>query len=239
MMSGRSVRPRPGQDWAETEPAQLTHRWSRAIVAVSAAAVAALLGTHLAATFLYNAPTNPVSQRYANQIQGWMEPLFNQNWRLFAPNPLSENVSVQARATLANGQMTGWFDLSAQDRAAVLHDPVPGHIAENELRNAWFEWADTHEANGAPSDVAAPLMQRYLLNIVVQRLQTRAVGTISSVQVRAVTTLIPGPDRTAAQTAAQTRTLNWWPVPADASSLPSLPSSPSADAPSSPIGGVK
>ena len=236
MIPGRSVRLRPDQYRVATEPAQLTRRWSRAIVATSTAVVATVLVAHLAATFLYDAPTNPVSERYAHQIQGWMEPLFNQNWRLFAPNPLSENVSVQARAALTNGQLTGWLDLPAQDSAAVLHDPVPGHIAENELRNAWFEWADTHEANGAPSDVAAPLMQRYLLNIVVQRLQARTNGTISSVQVRAVTTLIPGPDRTAAQTTAQIRTLDWWPVPADPSSPPS---SPSADIPSSPVGGAK
>ena len=37
-------------------------------------------------------------------------------------------------------------------------------------------------------------------------------GTISSVQIRAITTLIPGPGRTAAQTAPQTRTLDWWTV---------------------------
>lgn len=203
-------------------PVRLVHRWSRTLVAVAASVVAAVLGVHLTATFLYNAPSNPVSQRYATQIQGWMQPLFTQNWWLFAPNPLSENVSVQARATLsANGRVTGWFDLSAQDSAAVRHDPVPGHIAENALRNAWFEWADTHEANGDPNDPTAPIMQRYLLNLVAQRLHEQVAGPISSVQVRAVTTLIPGPGRTPAETAPQTRTLAWWTVPADASSLPS------------------
>src|SRR5258708_632570 len=101
-------------------PAPLTRRWSRALVAGTAVAVAAVLGIHLAATFLYNAPSNPVSQRYAKQVQWWMEPLFNQNWRLFAPNPISENVSVQARASLSpDGRLTGWIDLSAQDEAAV------------------------------------------------------------------------------------------------------------------------
>jgi Family of unknown function (DUF5819) len=204
----------PGIPDPEGRPAPLTRRWSRALVAGTAAAVVAVLGGHLAATFLYNAPANPVSQHYAKQIQWWMEPLFDQNWRLFAPNPISENVTVQARASLsADGAVTGWFDLSAQDDAAVLHDPVPGHIAENGLRNAWFQWLATHDDNGDPTAADAAVMQRYLLNVVLDRLHGSVSAAIGSVQIRAVTTLIPGPGRTAAQTAPQTRTLDWWTVP--------------------------
>jgi len=194
-------------------PAPLTRRWSRALVAGTTVAVAAVVGVHLSATFFYNAPSNPVSQRYVTQIDWWMDPLFTQNWRLFAPNPISENVTVQARASLApNGVVTGWIDLSAQDQAAVLGDPVPGHIAENGLRNAWFNWDSTHGQNGDPTTANADVMQHYLLNIVLDRLRGQVGGTISSLQIRTITTLIPGPGRTAAQTAPQTRTLDWWTV---------------------------
>jgi hypothetical protein len=197
-------------------PAPLTRRWSRALVAGTAVAAVAVLGAHLAATFLYNAPANPLSQRYAKQVQWWIEPLFDQNWRLFAPNPISENVSVQARASLdPDGRVTGWVDLSAQDRAAVLHDPIPGHLAENGLRNAWFQWLETHDDNGDPTAHDASVMQSYLLNLVLGRLRGQVGATIGSVQIRAVTTLLPGPGRTAAQTAPQTRTLTWWTVPAE------------------------
>ncbi len=198
--------PAPGQP-----PAPLTRRWSRALVAGTTLAVAAVLGVHLSATFFYNAPTNPVSQRYAKQLHWWMDPLFTQNWRLFAPNPISENVRVQARASLTpDGHVTDWIDLTAQDEAAVLGDPVPGHIAENGLRNAWFEWVATHNDNGDPTAGNADIMQRYLLNLVLDKLHGRVGDAIGSVQVRAITTLIPGPGRTAAQTAPQTRTLTWW-----------------------------
>lgn len=194
-------------------PAPLTRRWSRALVAGTTAAVVAAVGAHLSATFFYNAPTNPVSQRYVKQIDWWMDPLFTQNWRLFAPNPISENVTVQVRASLApNGVVTGWMDLTAQDEAAVLDDPIPGHIAENGLRNAWFNWESTHGDNGDPTAGNADIMQHYLLNIVLDRLHGQVGGTISSVQIRAITTLIAGPGRTAAQTAPQTRTLDWWTV---------------------------
>jgi hypothetical protein len=215
-------------------PAPLTRHWSRALVAGTAVAVVAVLGAHLSATFLYNAPANPLSQRYAKQVQRWMEPLFSQNWHLFAPNPLSENVSVQARASLApDGRLTGWVDLSAQDRAAVLGDPVPGHLVENELRNAWFEWLATHDAGGEPTGDKAAIMQRYLLNVVVDRMRGQAAGPIGSVQIRAITTLIPGPGRTAAQTAPQTRTLDWWTVPAGVDANAESGSDPGSGSPGS------
>ncbi len=193
-------------------PRPLTRRWSRSLVGGMTLAVVAVVIVHLAATFLYNAPANPVSQRYAKSVHWWMEPLFSQNWRLFAPNPFSENVEIDARASLdPDGRTTGWVNLSAQDEAAVLGDPVPGHITENELRNAWFQWMGTHDGNGNPTGTNAAVMQQYLLNVVLERLRGHVGGgVIGSVQIRAITTLIPGPGRTAAQTAPQTRTLDWW-----------------------------
>ncbi len=196
-------------------PVPLTRRWSRALVAGTFVAVLAVLFTHLAATFLYNAPTNPVSARYTKQIHWWMDPLFTQNWRLFAPDPISENVRIEARASLRpDGRATGWVDLSGQDQAEVLDNPVPGHIAENGLRNAWFQWAGTHDGSGNPTGGDADLYQTYLKNLVLDKLHGTlgADAQVGSVQIRAVTTLIPGPGRTARQTAPQTRTLDWWAV---------------------------
>ena len=188
--------------------------WSRALVAGTTVTVGAVAAVHLSATFLYNAPANPVSQRYAPQVDWWMNPLFAQNWRLFAPNPISENVAVQARASLRpDGRPTAWFDLSARDDAATVGDPVPGHVTQNTVRNAWFSWAGSHGPNGDPTAPDASVMQTYLLGVVVDRLRPLAPGAIGSVQIRVVTTLIPGPGRTAAQTVPQTRTLDWWEVP--------------------------
>jgi hypothetical protein len=194
-----------------------TRWWSRALVAGTAVAVGAVAAVHLAATFLYNAPANPVSQRYQKQVDGWMNPLFQQNWRLFAPNPISENVDVQARASLGpDGRDTGWFDLSALDQRAEAGNPAPDHVLQNSLRNGWFGWTGSHDANGNPTTPDAGTLQAYLQALVLSRVQPLVGAAIGSVQIRAVTTLLPGPGRTAAQTAPQVRTLDWWTVSAGA-----------------------
>jgi hypothetical protein len=183
------------------------------LVAGTVVLVGVVVAWHLTASFLYNAPANPVSQRYAEQIDGWMDPLFAQDWQLFAPNPFSENIDIQARGALAaTGRTTAWYDLSAVDAVAELDDPAPTHLTENGLRNAWLEWSGTHDAGGNPTGPDAAIAQQYLLGFARSRLAAAVPAPLGSVQLRIITTLIPGPGRSAAQTAAQVRELTWWPL---------------------------
>ena len=185
--------------------------WSRALVAAAALVIAVLVGTQLVAVFLYNAPDNTVSKRYSAQISWWMNPLQNQNWQLFAPNPISENVEVDARASVGpSAGLTPWLDLSAIDQATTVGNPAPSHMTMNALRNAWREFEVTHSTDGRPSTSLAGAAQQYLQNLVLGYLRPRESGSIDSIQVRFVVTLIPGSGRTAAQTAPQTQTLDWW-----------------------------
>ncbi|HEX4787168.1 MAG TPA: DUF5819 family protein [Actinospica sp.] len=194
-------------------PRRPGRRWSRALVGATAAATAVVVATQLAATFLYNAPANPISRRYQAQVSWWMDPLLNQNWQLFAPNPISENLELDARASLgATAAVTPWLNISAIDQANTVDDPAPGHLTMNALRNAWREYATTHGSTGLPDSPLAGTAQQYLQNLVLGYLRPRESGTIDSVQVRFVVTLIPGPGRSAAQTAPQTQTLSWWVV---------------------------
>jgi hypothetical protein len=187
--------------------------WSRALVGAAALVIAALVAAQLAATFLYNAPSNVVSKRYAAQISWWMNPLLTQNWQLFAPNPISENVTVDARASVGDGAaVTPWLDLSAIDQAATTGNPAPSHLTMNGLRNAWREYAGTHGSSGQPTSALAATTQQYLQNLVLDYLRPREPGPIDSIQVRFVITLIPGSGRSAAQLAPQTQTLTWWVV---------------------------
>src|SRR5262245_19568400 len=73
---------------------------------------------HLAMLFLWNAPQNLARERLGAPMHTWISPLFLQNWRLFAPNPRSENIHmlVQARISLPGGvKETPWVDLTKQD----------------------------------------------------------------------------------------------------------------------------
>lgn len=192
-------------------PRRPARRWSRALVGATAAATAVVVAGQFAAAFLYNAPANPISRAYRAEVSWWMNPLQDQNWQLFAPNPISENVEVDARMSVGpSATVTPWTDLSALDQAATNGNPAPSHLTMNGLRNAWREYAETHDAAGLPDSPLASTAQQYLQNLVLGRLRPGESGRIDSVQVRFVVTLIPGPGRSAAQTAPQTQTLQWW-----------------------------
>lgn len=202
------------EDAAFEEPAP-SRRWSRALVAAAAVLVLVVTAVQLSGMFFYNAPANPVSTRYAQQLRDWMQPLFDQNWHLFAPNPYSENVEIEARASVAGtGRTTPWFDLSARDRAQLTGDPAPGHELQNSLRNAWLDWNATHDGNGDPTAATGNDLQQYLLNLVAARLAPLVGAPIGSVEIRVTVTLLPLPGRTKAETAPQTRDLGWWTVAA-------------------------
>ena len=48
--------------------------------------------------FLHVAPSNTVTKQHGTAIDDWIYPEFEQNWKLFAPNPLQQNIAVQVRA---------------------------------------------------------------------------------------------------------------------------------------------
>lgn len=72
---------------------------------------------HFTMTFLYVAPINPISLDLNAQISYYMEPLFQQNWRLFAPNPVSEErgMLVRARIKQVDGNIleTEFYDFTS------------------------------------------------------------------------------------------------------------------------------
>ncbi|MBD1373138.1 hypothetical protein IC620_12310 [Hazenella sp. IB182357] len=67
---------------------------------------------HLMFTVLYLTPFNPVKAKYSFVINGYMEPVFSQNWRLFAPNPASTNNKFLVRAEFRGGKKSDWLDLT-------------------------------------------------------------------------------------------------------------------------------
>lgn len=174
---------------------------------------------HVVLVFFHVAPPNTVSKRYGPQINAWVFPFFEQNWRLFAPDPESVNRQVLARTAHADSdgsvQVSPWFDLTAVDRSAVEHHPFPSHTAQNMLRRAWAGYVDSHGGDDKARTERALMMQKYLSNIAADRVAAHNGGTFDFVQLRVVTLSIAGPgpavgDRL--QTPVENRLLPWWKV---------------------------
>ncbi|GAA0642343.1 DUF5819 family protein [Streptomyces thermocarboxydovorans] len=198
----------------------------RIAAAVALAAVAVTVCAHLGMTFLHVAPPNTVSKEHGEVIEEWIYPEFEQNWKLFAPNPLQQNIGVQVRAEIGTPdggvRTTRWYDLSAQDGRAIDGNPLPSHTQQNELRRAWDFFVATHDEKNRPVGLRGALSESYLRRIAVLRLDRADVagdgGVIQQVQIRSRTANVPPPEWSDEKisTAPVYRTLPWWSVPKDA-----------------------
>ncbi|MER5861795.1 DUF5819 family protein [Kitasatospora sp. NPDC002040] len=195
--------------------------WSTPALVVLCGTGAVLLGgtaLFLAALFLHSAPSNALSQRYRTELDAVVYPEFEQNWRLFAPNPLQQNVAVDVRVQTiaADGTVTTgeWGGLTAGDIEAVRGNPAPSHVDQNLLRRAWDFYEATHgeqESTGARPRLA----EQYLKRIALQRLGPPAPEKrLFQLQLRSSTSELAPPawSREQVDTAPKYRELAWWPV---------------------------
>ncbi|MFG2990805.1 DUF5819 family protein [Streptomyces sp. NPDC048257] len=191
----------------------------RVVTALALGAIAVAACTHLALVFLHVAPANTLSKQHAETVDGWIYPEFEQNWKLFAPNPLQQNIAVEARAEVrtARGDVvtTPWRDLSAEDGAAIRHSLLPSHTRQNELRRAWDFFTGSHDEDNKPNGERGQLSEQYLQRIAVNRFSSQAGdGSILRIQLRSATTAVPAPKWSTETTDTQTyyRELPWWTV---------------------------
>ncbi|WP_344118286.1 DUF5819 family protein [Streptomyces blastmyceticus] len=192
---------------------------ARIAVALGVAVVTVATTVHLAMVFLHVAPPNVVSKQHAAAIGDYIYPEFEQNWKLFAPNPLQQNIAVQARAELrgrdGRSTLTPWIDLSAQDGAEIHHNLFPSHTQQNEVRRAWDFYVSTHDAREQPNGLRGNLSEQYVRRIVLLRLGAERDGRpVERVQVRSVTRAVAPPPWSDEKTATNPayRVLSWWPV---------------------------
>ncbi|HEY9373858.1 DUF5819 family protein [Streptomyces sp.] len=191
------------------------------VAAVALAVVAVLACGHLAMVFLHVAPSNTLTKQNGEAVDDWIYPEFEQNWKLFAPNPLQQNIAVQVRAVVASRdggrRTTGWIDLSAQDAENIRGNPLPSHAFQNELRRGWDFYVNSHDADNEPNGARGRLSERYVRRMVMLRLdEDRVGGRVERIQVRSQTRSVARPpwDRDKSEQEAQYRTLPWWTVTA-------------------------
>ncbi|MFE9020304.1 DUF5819 family protein [Streptomyces sp. NPDC007808] len=187
--------------------------------ALALAVVAITVCVHTGMVFLHVAPPNTVTKQHGKAIDDWIYPEFEQNWKLFAPNPLQQNISVQVRAEVVGGdgtRTTGWYDLSAQDGRAIDGNLLPSHTEQNELRRAWDFFVATHDAQNRPVGLRGALSETYLRRIAELRLDREdaagAGGVVERVQFRSRTTNVPPPKWSDERVSDKPsyRVLPWW-----------------------------
>lgn len=209
----------------------LSKRW-RVGLAAFAGLAALVTGLHMVACFLQVAPRNAISVRFASPLNAWIFPWFEQNWSMFAPNPVSENWQILARVQNGStGRQSDWYDISAADYANIRGNPFPSHATMNELRRAWDTYDHSHDLLDRPTvGFRSVLFADYLRNIAVQRTEKMTHMPFNFIQVRVVRSPVapPGANFTPASI---WRRLPWWPTSGDIGTVPATSSPTGANAP--------
>ncbi|MGW2563287.1 DUF5819 family protein [Streptomyces sp. NPDC001514] len=189
------------------------------VAAVALAVIGVLACAHLAMVFLHVAPSNTMTKQHGEAVDGWIYPEFEQNWKLFAPNPLQQNIGVQARAEVTDGDgarsTSEWIDLTAEDGEAIRGNLLPSHVDQNELRRAWDFYANSHTDDNRPNGLRGQLSERYIRRIVMMRLEHHDLGgKVERVQLRSVTRSVKAPawSKEKTDTRPYYRVLPWWKV---------------------------
>ncbi|MEU9356642.1 DUF5819 family protein [Streptomyces sp. NPDC048301] len=191
------------------------------IVAALALSVVGLWScAHIAMVFLHVAPSNTLTKQHGQAVDRWVYPEFEQNWKLFAPNPLQQNISVQVRAELAGSgadgsRITRWIDLSRDDGEAIRGNPLPSHVEQNELRRAWDFFIGSHDSENRANGLRGELSERYIRRIVMLRLDEHGYGgEVERFQVRSASRSVGAPPWSDEKisTTAEYRELPWWTV---------------------------
>lgn len=187
--------------------------------AVSLALIGVLACIHLAMVFLHVAPSNTVTKQHGKAVDWWVYPEFEQNWKLFAPNPLQQNVAVQVRAEItasdSSRKHTDWIDLSAEDGEAIRGNLLPSHIHQNELRRGWDFYLNSHDDENRPNGLRGRLSASYVRRIVMARLDAHDLGgPVERIQLRSSTRSVEAPQWSDEKidTRPVFRVLPWWTV---------------------------
>ncbi|MEJ8655471.1 MULTISPECIES: DUF5819 family protein [Streptomyces] len=76
----------------------------------------AFVAFHFGMTALHHMPFNPIREKHDDKIRAYMTPYFQQDWHLFAPDPVAEDSGflVRVKRVTPNGSLetTQWADVT-------------------------------------------------------------------------------------------------------------------------------
>lgn len=192
------------------------------VVAALALSVIGLLAcAQVAMVFLHVSPSNTLTKQHGEAVDDWVYPEFEQNWKLFAPNPLQQNIAVHVRAEVVGAEgrrTTGWTNLTHEDGTAIRGSLFPSHVHQNELRRGWDFYVNSHDSENRSNGLRGDLSERYIRRIAMLRLSERDHGgTIERIQLRSATSSIAPPPWSDEKISTRPayRVLPWWTVDED------------------------
>ncbi|MFI1186632.1 DUF5819 family protein [Streptomyces californicus] len=191
------------------------------VAALALSLIGLLACTHVAMVFLHVAPSNTLTKQHGKWIDEWIYPEFEQNWKLFAPNPLQQNVAIHVRAEVAGEdgrRTTRWMNLTHEEIQGVRGNLFPSHVDQNELRRGWDFYVNSHDSDNRPNGMRGELSERYVRRIAMLRLSERDYGgTIERIQLRSATSSVAPPPWSTEKVSTRPvhRVLPWWTVTPD------------------------
>ncbi|MGW4040082.1 DUF5819 family protein [Streptomyces sp. NPDC004778] len=191
------------------------------VAALALSLIGLLACTQVAMVFLHVAPSNTLTKEHGKTIDRWIYPEFEQNWKLFAPNPLQQNVAVHVRAEVVDAdgrRTTRWMNLTHEDAKGIRGNLFPSHVDQNELRRGWDFYVNSHDSENRPNGLRGDLSERYVRRIAMLRLSERDYGgTIERIQLRSATSSIAPPPWSTEKISTRPvyRVLPWWTVTPD------------------------
>ncbi|MFF6907449.1 DUF5819 family protein [Streptomyces sp. NPDC012389] len=191
------------------------------VAALALSLIGLLACAQVAMVFLHVAPSNTLTKQHGKTVDDWIYPEFEQNWKLFAPNPLQQNIAVHVRAEVSGTdgpRTTDWISLTEADAEAIRGNLLPSHVNQNELRRGWDFYLNSHDDQNKPNGLRGDLSERYIRRIAMLRLGERDLGgTVERIQMRSATSMIAPPPWSTEKvnTRPSYRVLPWWSVTPD------------------------
>jgi len=206
-------------------------RWAQTILAATCLAVGGLLVLHFSMTLLYVAPRNLISARADKAINSYMLPYFDQDWRLFAPDPAKTDPHILVHAKVVDvnqqEQVTPWLDITSSeltrvrghwfpDRVSRLSAKVAGNLTEAAERHEQFESDQQQEPANLQEAPRKKLDEAFARALATRAARAQWGERVAEVQIRLVGHIPPPPAFSEAQDASNPEVIQhdlpWWVV---------------------------
>ena len=142
--------------------------------------VALAVAVHLVMVFLHVAPSNTFTKKHGQVVDDYVYPEFEQNWKLFAPNPLQQNIAVQARAADPGRRRHEHHRLGRPlrhgRRGHRRHNSLPATPSRTNCAGPGTSTRLARRQGQPPAGCAADLSEKYLRRIVLLRFGPRHNG---------------------------------------------------------------